>query len=145
MRYAEAMARRPRPDVIPTFRYHDARAAIEWLGRAFGFEEHLVVFGEGDTVAHAQLVCGEMMIMLGSWRDDDFGRHQKTPRQVGDVVTSSPYVVVDDVDAHHARATAAGARVVTELADQDYGGRVYSCLDPEGHLWSFGTYDPWKE
>ena len=59
------------------------------------------------------------------------------------VGTQSPYVIVPDADAHHALAVAAGAKVVYPLKDEDYGGRGYSCLDPEGHLWNFGTYDPW--
>jgi len=129
--------------IIPTLRYHDAPAAIEWLCKAFGFAKHLVVPGEGGGIAHAQLTLGDGMIMLGSARDDEFGRLQKPPRDVGGVGTQSPYVVVPDADAHHARAVAAGARVVMPLVDEDYGGRGYSCLDPEGNLWSFGTYDPW--
>jgi uncharacterized glyoxalase superfamily protein PhnB len=130
-------------NVIPTFRYRDAPAAIEWLCRAFGFEKGLVVPGEDGGVAHAQLRFGNGMIMLGSAGDDHFGRFQKPPREVGGVGTSSAYVIVDDADAHHARAVAAGAEVVLALVDQDYGGRGYSCRDPEGHVWSFGTYDPW--
>jgi uncharacterized glyoxalase superfamily protein PhnB len=118
-------------------------AAIEWLCKAFGFEKHLVVPGENGTVAHAQLSFGNGMIMLGSARDDEFGRRVKPPRETGGIGTQSAYVIVEDADAHHARAKAAGAEIVMEVEDQDYGGRLYSCLDPEGHLWSFGTYDPW--
>lgn len=131
--------------IIPTLRYRDAAAAIEWLCRAFGFEKHLVVPGEGNTIAHAQLTFGNGMIMLGTARDDEFGKLQKTPEQVGGVVTQSPYIIVPDADAHHARAVALGAKVVYPLRDEDYGGRGYSCLDPEGHLWNFGTYDPWAK
>jgi uncharacterized glyoxalase superfamily protein PhnB len=131
--------------IIPTLRYHDAPAAIDWLGRAFGFERHLVVPGENGTIAHAQLVLGNGMIMVGTARDDEFGRLQKTPRQVGGAGTQSPYVIVADVDAHHARAVAAGAEVTMAPRDEDHGGRFYSCRDPEGHLWNFGTYDPWKD
>ena len=134
-----------RPSIIPTLRYRDAAAAIEWLCRAFGFEKHLVVPGDAGTIAHAQLVYRNGMIMLGSARDDDFGKLQKTPAQVGGIGTQSPYVIVPDADAHHARAVAAGAEVVYALKDEDYGGRGYSCRDPEGHLWNFGTYDPWSE
>lgn len=129
--------------IIPTLRYHDAAAAIEWLGKAFGFEKHLVVPGEDGSIAHAQLRLGDDMIMLGSARDDEFGRLQKPPRDVGGVGTQSPYIIVADVDAHHARAAAAGAKVVIPPEDRDYGGRGYGCLDPEGHLWNFGSYDPW--
>ena len=129
--------------VSPTMRYRDAAAAVEWLCRAFGFEKHLVA-GEKGAVEHAQLTFGAGMIMLGPARDDDFGKLQKLPADVGGVGTQSAYIIVADADAHHARAVAAGARVVYPLFDADYGGRGYSCLDPEGHLWSFGTYDPWK-
>jgi uncharacterized glyoxalase superfamily protein PhnB len=129
--------------VIPAMRYHDANAAIEWLCKAFGFEKHLVVPGENGTVAHAQLAFGNGMIMLGSAREDEFGQWVKPPRETGGIGTQSAYVIVEDADAHYARAKAAGAEIVMEVEDQDYGGRLYSCLDPEGHLWSFGTYDPW--
>jgi uncharacterized glyoxalase superfamily protein PhnB len=129
--------------VIPAMRYRDANAAIEWLCKAFGFEKHLVVPGENGTVAHAQLSFGNGMIMLGSARDDEFGRRVKPPRETGGIGTQSAYVIVEDADAHHALAKAAGAKIFMEVEDQDYGGRLYSCLDPEGHLWSFGTYDPW--
>jgi uncharacterized glyoxalase superfamily protein PhnB len=139
------MAERTRPNVIPTLRYREAAAAIDWLCAAFGFERHLVVAGEGGSIAHAQLTCGNGMIMLGSAADDEFGRLQKTPLEVGGVGTQSPYVIVPDADAHYERAKAAGAVIVYDIRDEDYGGRGYSCRDPEGHLWNFGSYDPWAE
>jgi uncharacterized glyoxalase superfamily protein PhnB len=126
---------------IPTLRYRDAKAAIDWLERAFGFEPRLVVPGPGDTVAHAQLVADGVMVMLGSARDDDLGAFQQPPS--GQVCIQSPYIIVDNPDAHYERAVAAGAKVAMELVDEEYGGRGYSCLDPEGHLWNFGSYDPW--
>ena len=129
--------------IIPTLRYRDATAAIEWLCRAFGFTKHLVVPGDAGTIAHAQLTYGNGMIMLGSARDDEFGKLQRTPAQAGGIGTQSPYVIVPDADAHLARAVAAGAKVVIPIRDESYGGRGYSCLDPEGHLWNFGTFDPW--
>ena len=129
--------------VIPTMRYRDAPAAIDWLCRAFGFESRLVVPDENGGVAHAQLVFGNGMIMLGSARDDEYGKLVRPPRDAGGVSTGSPYVIVDDVDAHYARAVAAGARIVLDIEDKDYGGRGYTCRDPEGHVWSFGSYDPW--
>jgi uncharacterized glyoxalase superfamily protein PhnB len=139
------MTKRTRPNVIPTLRYREAAAAIDWLCAAFGFERHLVVPGEAGAIAHAQLTCGNGMIMLGSAADDEFGRLQKTPVEVGGVGTQSPYVIVPDADAHYERAKAAGAFIVYDIRDEDYGGRGYSCRDPEGHLWNFGTYDPWAE
>jgi len=90
-----------RGNIIPTMRYRDAAAAIDWLCRAFGFERHLVVPGEQGTITHAQLTLGNGMIMLGSARDDEFGKLQKTPAQVGGVGTQSPYIIVPDADAHH--------------------------------------------
>ena len=101
--------------------------------------------GEDGTIAHAQLTFGNGMIMLGSARDDELGRLVRLPRDVGGVGTQSPYVIVDDADAHHARAKKAGAEIVLDIKDEDYGGCGYSCRDPEGHLWNFGTYDPWAE
>ncbi len=131
--------------VIPGMRYRDAPAAIEWLCRAFGFEKGLVVPGPDGTIAHAQLKFGNGMVMLGSARDDEFGLLVKPPAESGGTVTQSAYVVVDDADAHYAGAVGAGAEIVIDIHDEDYGGRGYSVRDPEGHLWYFGTYDPWAE
>ncbi len=131
--------------IIPTLKYENTAEMIEWLGDAFGFEKHVVVTGDNGRIDHAQLLLNGDMIMLSSSGDSDFDQHQKTPQSVGGVGTQSPYVLIDDVDAHCARATAAGAEMVMEPADQPYGGRLYSCKDPEGHLWSFGSYDPWQE
>ena len=131
--------------IVPSLRYRDAPAAIDWLCKAFGFEQHLVVPGEAGTIAHAQLVFGNGMIMLGSARDDDLGRLQRPLDAPDAPVSESAYVIVSDVDAHHARAAAAGATVVMAPADQDYGGRLYACRDPEGNLWHFGSYDPWTD
>jgi uncharacterized glyoxalase superfamily protein PhnB len=129
--------------VIPTMRYSDAAAAIAWLCEAFGFERHLVVPGEDGTIVHAQLVFGNGMVMLGSARASEFDNLQKPPSALGGAVSQSPYIIVDDVDKHHARAVAAGAEIVIDIRDEDYGGRDYSCRDPEGHVWNFGSYDPW--
>lgn len=131
--------------VIPCLRYRDAPAMIDWLCNAFGFERHLIVPGEREgVVAHAQLNFGDAMIMLGSTaNDNEFGRLIAQPGEIGGRETQSPYVVVEKIDAHYARAKAAGAAIVIDIADQDYGGRLYSCRDPEGHLWNFGSYDPW--
>src|SRR2546426_2805983 len=131
-----------RGNIIPTMRYRDAAAAIDWLCRAFGFERHLVVPGEQGTITHAQLTLGNGMIMLGSARDDEFGKLQKTPAQVGGVGTQSPYIIVPDADAHHAPAVTAGAKVVYPLKDEDYGGRGPPWLRPGGALWEFGPNDP---
>lgn len=129
--------------IIPSLRYNDAGAAIEWLCEAFGFDKHLVVPGEDGTIVHAQLVFGNGMIMLGSTRSSDFDSLQKSPTALGGAVSQSPYIIVEDADKHYLRAVAAGAKIVMEIQDEDYGGRGYSCRDPEGHVWNFGSYDPW--
>jgi uncharacterized glyoxalase superfamily protein PhnB len=130
--------------IIPCLRYRDAHAAIEWLCKAFGFEKH-AVYADGDTVHHAQLTFGNGMIMLGSADNgSEWGRQIVQPEETGLRETQSPCVIVADADAHYAQARAAGAIIAIDIADQDYGGRGYSCRDPEGHLWWFGSYDPWK-
>jgi len=129
--------------IIPTLKYADAGVAIDWLCNAFGFEKHLVVPGENGNIAHAQLTFGNGMIMLGSSGTSAFDQLQKTPQSPDGIVTQSSYIVVADVDAHCARARDAGAQIVMPPEDQDYGGRLYSCRDPEGNLWNFGSYDPW--
>jgi uncharacterized glyoxalase superfamily protein PhnB len=132
-------------NVVSSLRYQDAPKAIDWLCRAFGFERHLVVPGEGGTIAHAQLTFGNGMIMLGSsgTHGGGFDELVKAPGELGGIGTQSIYVIVADPDAHLARARAAGAEIVLDIEDKDYGGRGYTCRDPEGHVWSFGDYDPW--
>jgi uncharacterized glyoxalase superfamily protein PhnB len=135
-----------RSSAIPCLRYRDAPAAIEWLCRVFGFEKHLIVPLEGGRIAHAQLVHGAGMIMLGSTSQENaYGELVKLPSEVGGAQTQTVYLVVPDADAVHARANEAGAKITLEIKDEDYGGRGFSCYDLEGHLWSIGTYDPWAE
>jgi len=94
-----------RTPVIPTMRYADAPRMIEWLCTAFGFERQFVVPGDGGSIAHAQLAFGNGMIMLGSARDDEWGRLVK-PVGANGVATGAVYLVVSDLDAHAARAKA---------------------------------------
>ena len=128
--------------IIPTYRYSDARAAIDWLCAALGFEEHAVHEGPDGTIAHAQLVHGGAMIMIGSTGDGPFDQLQKPPAAAGGLNTCSAYIVVADPDRAFARAVAAGADVVLPNQDQDYGGRGFTVRDPEGVLWNVGSYDP---
>jgi uncharacterized glyoxalase superfamily protein PhnB len=132
---------------IPVLRYRDAPAAIEWLCHAFSFEKHLVVLNDDGTVAHAQLSFGNGMIMLGSVmsNETEFGRLMRQPDEVGGAQTQSAYVVVADADAAYTSAKACGAKIAMEIRTEDYGGRGFSCFDAEGHLWNFGTYDPWSQ
>jgi uncharacterized glyoxalase superfamily protein PhnB len=124
----------PPPQVWPAFRCRDARAEIRFLVDAFGFEE-TAVYGDGDQVAHAQLSWPEGGgVMLGSVREDP---DDAWPAQPG---TAACYVVTADPAAVHARAVAAGADIVRELSTTDFGSSEFSARDPEGNLWSFGTY-----
>ena len=100
---------------------------IQWLCEVFGFEQQLIVPNEDGSIAHAQLSFGNGMIMLGT---------------IG-AETHNTYVVVSDADAVYARVKSAGAEILREIRDEGYGGRGFICRDVEGHVWSFGTYNPW--
>ena len=132
------------PTMFPFMGYTDAPAAIDWLCRAFGFEKHFVAPGPDGSIAHAQLRYGNGIVMMGSaaGRREMFG--MGVPGDFG-AVTGGVYVVVEDVDAHHARAKAAGAEIIRLPADTEYGSREYMARDPGGHIWSFGTYQPFAE
>lgn len=123
----------------PTLRYADAAAAIAWLVQTFGFEEAVNYPTPDGGVAHAQLRFHDGMVMLGSARDDGY---PVAPPVQGCGLTGGIYVAVpaDEIDAHYARTVAAGARIFHQINDTDYGSREYAAYDPEGHLWSFGTY-----
>lgn len=129
------MTNTPAPTIWPALSYTDAPAAIRFLVEAFGFAETLVVPGEGGReIAHAELRWPEGGgVMLGSTSDENVHSQMKPG-------TASIYVVTDSPDALFERATAAGAEVVQGLKDEDYGSRGFTVRDPEGTLWSFGTY-----
>lgn len=133
-----------RATVLPCLRYRDAPAAIDWLCTTLGFERTLVVPNGDGTIAHAQLSYGNGMVLLSSIFDTEFGRLMTQPSQTGMRVTQSCYLVVNDADHVHARAVEAGAPIEMALQDEDYGGRGFTCRDPEGNIWSIGTYDPWQ-
>jgi uncharacterized glyoxalase superfamily protein PhnB len=138
----------PKQTLIPCLRYEDAPAAIDFLCRAFGFEKHAVYADDKDPaiIHHAQLTLGGNMVMLSSatrapgteiyrWR---------TPAEAGGI-TVCVYAVIDDPDAHHARALREGAEIVTAPHDNEgYPGRSYNVRDLEGNNWDFGTFDPWS-
>jgi uncharacterized glyoxalase superfamily protein PhnB len=126
------------PLIYPTFRYRDAGKMLDWLQRAFGFAVH-AKYMDGDILMHAELGLGSSLIMLGTVRDDAYGRMVGAP---GDPGGKSTYVVVEDTDAVFARTKAAGAKILEEPVDRDYGSRDFICADPEGNVWNFGTYQP---
>jgi uncharacterized glyoxalase superfamily protein PhnB len=115
--------------------YEDAPAAIDFLCRAFGFKERWRMDGEDGTIGHAELELDDNIVMLASvWRDGGLA----TPNELGGVHCQLR-CDVPDVDAHWQQARIAGAIVLDEPADQDYGDRVYRAIDPEGHRWIFTT------
>lgn len=127
-----------RQSIYPTFRYRDAETMIEWLEKAFGFTVEQKFMNNG-TVGHAELSLGGSTIMLGEARDDAYGRMVGGPGEPGG---KSTYIAVDDVDAVYQTAKAAGATILQEMTERDYGSREFICADPQGNVWSFGTYRP---
>ncbi len=132
-------------NIVPGIPYKDAPPAIEWLCRVFGFSKHLVVPDGNGGIAHTQLALVNGMIMLVSYREG--GEYDFLVRPSGEVEANSQtaYIVVGEINEHYRRTVAAVAEIVYEIADQDYGGRLYSARNPEGHLWNLSSYDPWAE
>jgi uncharacterized glyoxalase superfamily protein PhnB len=119
----------------PSVNYQDDRAALEWLAKAFGFETSLVVTDDAGKIVHAEMKFEGAPIMIArEWSDIT-----RSPKSLGGKNTQQVHVqLTGDIDAHCARAKAAGATIVQEPSDQFYGDRSYRALDPEGHLWTFG-------
>jgi uncharacterized glyoxalase superfamily protein PhnB len=131
--------------IIPGLRYRNALAMIEWLCEAFGFQKQAVYDGPNGVVMHAQLTFGNGMIMIGSVDNQTISsKWVKQPDEIGGMETQSPYLIVADCDALYSRAKAAGATILLDLETKDYGGKGFTCSDPEGHIWHFGSYDPWE-
>ncbi len=126
------------PRLFPTIRCRDAEAMIRWLTGLVGFREH-AVYRAGGSVAHAELALGTSILMLGQHRDDAYGALVGDP---GGRRTDALYVAVTEPDALHDRLRDAGAPIEVGLHDTSYGSREFCCRDPEGNLWSFGTYWP---
>ena len=131
--------------IIPGLRYRNAKTMIEWLCKAFGFSKQAVYPGPNDIILHAELTFGNGMIMIGSV-DNATPATQllKQPDEIGGVETQAPCLIVSDIDGLYASAKTAGARIISALETKEYGGKAFTCSDPEGHIWFFGTYDPWE-
>ncbi len=128
----ESYAKNCKSTVIPGLAYRNALAMIDWLCDTFGFVKKAVYTNPDSTVAHSELTFGNGMIMIGSAASGS------------PVETHAPYLVVTDCDSIYAKAKAAGAKIVVELEEKPYGGKAFTCADPEGHIWHIGTYDPWS-
>ena len=131
--------------IIPTLRYEDAPKAIEWLCDMFGFEARLVVPGDDGLIVHAQLRNGKSMIMLGSAQNrNEYGDLLRQPAEIGGIQTQSPYLVIPDEEMNplYNKLKKHDVRIAMEIREEDYGGQFFACYDPEGHLWNFGSYNP---
>lgn len=138
-------AKNCKSSVIPAMRYRNAKSMIDWLCTAFGFEKQAVYLGPNGLVIHAQLTFGNGMIMIGSVENGTpSSKFYKQPDEIGYAETQSSSLIVSDIDGIYATAKKAGAKMVFDLEEKDYGGKSFSCTDPEGHLWHIGTYDPWQ-
>jgi uncharacterized glyoxalase superfamily protein PhnB len=131
--------------IVPFLGYEDAGAAIEWLERAFGFtEDRAARYEEDGVIAHAELDLGGATIYLSTPRDYASPRRLRETSDLARRSYDNPWVIdghfveVDDVEAHHARAAAAGATILRELEEPGIGYRIYTAEDPEGHRWMFG-------
>jgi uncharacterized glyoxalase superfamily protein PhnB len=138
-----SLAKDTRVTIIPCLMYRDAVAAIEWLCDTFGFERRAVYSADDGTIMHAELTFGNGMIMLGTKKDSSHSRLFKQPDEIGGCETQAACILVTDADAMYERAKAAGAEIVFDIKTESYGGRGFTCRDLEGHIWNFGTYDPW--
>ncbi|MBE4752235.1 hypothetical protein G4177_29130 [Corallococcus sp. ZKHCc1 1396] len=130
----------PLPSLYPFLRYEDPEAALRFLKQAFGFEERAVYRSPAGALAHVELTLGHGLVMFGG-ADTANRMKMATSKQVP-AKNQGIYVVVTDPDALCARAKAAGASILMDLHDTEYGSRDFSALDPEGNIWSFGTYQP---
>ena len=123
--------------LTPAITYQDPRAALAWLERAFGFETAMLIEDADGNLVHSEMRHGDHLIMVGhEWSAD-----HKSPKSLGGKVTQTVHVAIaSDVDAHCARARAAGAEIVMEPENQFYGARTYRCRDPEGHIWTIAQF-----
>lgn len=125
--------------------YRDAPAMIGWLCDTFGFEKKAIYTDADGKVMHSELTFGNGMIMIGSAKSGTPSSGMMTqPGEIGGGETRAIYLVVADCDAVYARSKRAGAKIVRDLEEKSYGGKAFTCADPEGHIWHIGTYDPWQ-
>lgn len=131
--------------IFPMIAYEDTAVALDWLTKAFGFSERGERYVmEDGTIGHAELDVGEGQVLMLATPSGDYQspkRHRESCEAAARWL-DNPWVVdgllvtVDDLDAHHARAVAAGANVIRPL-EEGPDGRLYTAEDLEGHRWMF--------
>ena len=130
--------------IVPSIRYRDAHAAIDWLVRVFGFTAQAIYDGPDGTVLHAQLTHGAGMLMLGSASNPgEYGRLSVSLQETGGRETLGLCLIAEDCEEVYARVKAAGTEIVQDISSPPYGGRAFACRDLEGHVWWVGSYNPW--
>ena len=129
--------------LIAATRYPDCEAALAFLGKVLGLDEHAVFRDDDGQIVHAQMKLGQGVFMFGPEdQPGPFARYMIPPSETGGRATVSMYAVMQDVSACHARAVEAGAEILVPLEPQDQGGVSFSLRDPGGHIWTVGDYDP---
>ncbi|MGR3804576.1 VOC family protein [Marinibacterium profundimaris] len=128
--------------LIPATRYSDCEGALAFLKKVIGMEELAVHRDEAGVIQHVEMKMGDSLFMFGPEAETPFARYMTAPRDTGGRETTTMYVIVKDVETHNAKAMAAGATIILPLEERPHGGLQYSLRDPEGHVWTIGTYDP---
>ena len=128
--------------LIPATRYKDPDAAFEFLRDVLGLEEHAVYRSDDGKIVHAEMKIGTGVMMFGPPNDGPFEKHMADPQDLDGRETTTIYAVIDDVAARFAKVQAGGAKVLMPLEEQFYGGSSFTVADPEGHIWTFGDFDP---
>ena len=127
------------PTIYPVVRYRDVSAGIKWLTDVVGFSEAFIARDDSGAIVHAQLAWGPGVVMAGPAGESGDGGATQPPGH------SWLYLAAEDIDELYEKVQAAGAEVVRTIRDEDYGSREFGLRDPEGNLWSFGTYHPTAE
>lgn len=126
---------KPRPAIVSAIVYRDPKRMYRWLEDAFGFEPYGIILDSDGNLMHSEMTFGDGMIMVGN----EWSENHRSPASINRVNTQTVHLQLkEDIDAHCARARAAGAEILAEPETQFYGDRTYRARDPEGHIWTFG-------
>jgi uncharacterized glyoxalase superfamily protein PhnB len=126
------------PWLVPYFVVKDADMALDFYTRAFGFAKRFAKPGPDGRTAHAEMTYQDMLLMFAP--EGAYGSPVKCPATLGITSPFTLFIYCDDVDALCKRAEGAGARVMHPPADQFWGDRTCTLLDPDGYTWSFATH-----